>query len=153
MSTLTQVSLAAVNAPPAIPPTVGLVRTAELLGPDYLIDDEVEMVDGRLNGPDGNPLGTREQIPQRWVGPEGDSTLLPALQRRTWHQMAPCGSEGSGRLRSTTAKRGAWWWRGPAVVTTRPMPERILPAGILPAYHGTRTVPRPRAPKTRTERG
>ena len=46
MTTANLVGLAAVNAPQVKPPTVGLIAACGLLGPEYLIDGEVEATDG-----------------------------------------------------------------------------------------------------------
>lgn len=63
------INFAPVNAPPAHPPLVGLVAAAKLLGPEFLVEDEIELVDngdGSGNGEVVTQNGTQRQMGVRW---------------------------------------------------------------------------------------
>lgn len=68
MSDIGLMQLVGVNGPKAKPPTVGLMRTAELLGDDYLIDgSEYEVLDGTLRDSSGRLISNPQEMQVRWV--------------------------------------------------------------------------------------
>lgn len=68
MSTLVQQGLSVIQAPPALPPSVGLIPTCARLGVGtYLVDDVVESADELLHDSQGNLLSSPTSLDQRWV--------------------------------------------------------------------------------------
>jgi hypothetical protein len=126
LSTLGLQGLSAVEAPPAIPPAVGLIATCQQLGVGtYLIDDVEESVDDVLQDSQGNLLANPQTLDQRWVF---GYRWLPEQTCALGSTRDPCADtqlniptiSGFGSLNASPTDTGSTSWEVgiPAIVET-----------------------------------